>query len=159
MSIDGLLTLRDDVGRVLSQKSAELRKQLERLGEPEIKPRKRASLRGIKVAPKYRDPENPSNTWAGRGAVPRWMKERIKSGAKKEDFLIGASGISGRKKRVKTTTRKAKKSKTTPAKTKTRSGRRKQGRVKVKLPRTATRKRQPQSPQSASNTPTESASE
>jgi DNA-binding protein H-NS len=86
MSIDRLLTLRDDVGRFLSQKSAELRKQLERLGAPETKPVKRASLRGIRVAPKYRDPENPSNTWAGRGAVPRWMKERIKSGAKKEDF-------------------------------------------------------------------------
>ena len=161
MSIDGLLTLRDDVGRALSQKSAELREQLERL-DVGTKPAKRASRRGSKVPPKYRDPESPSNTWAGRGAMPRWMQERIRAGAKKEDFLIGASGTSGRKKRAKKTTRRAKKSKTTAAKTKTRSKRRKLTRVKTKLPRATTRKRQSaaQSPQSAStSTPTESGSE
>ena len=159
MSINGLLTLRDDLGHVLGQKGAELRKQLERLGELETKPAKRASRRGLKVAPKYRDPENPSNTWAGRGAVPRWMRERIRAGAKKEDFLIGASGTPGRKKRAKKTTRRGKRSKTTAAKTKTPSKSRKQARVKAKLPRTATRKRQAQSTQSASNsTPTESGS-
>ena len=26
-----------------------------------------------KVAPKYRDPKNPENTWTGRGRMPRWM--------------------------------------------------------------------------------------
>jgi DNA-binding protein H-NS len=161
MSIDGLLTLRDDVDRALSQKSTELRVQLERL-DVGAKPAKRATRRASKVPPKYRDPENPSNTWAGRGAVPRWMQERIRAGAKKEDFLIGASGTSGRKKRAKKTTRRAKKSKTTAAKTKTRSKRRKQTRVKAKLPRAATRKRQSaaRSPQSApTSTPTESGSE
>ena len=41
------------------------------------------------VAPKYRDPQNPQNTWAGRGRVPRWMVAATKGGkAKKEDFLI-----------------------------------------------------------------------
>ena len=24
------------------------------------------------VAPKYRDPKNPGNTWTGRGRMPRW---------------------------------------------------------------------------------------
>jgi DNA-binding protein H-NS len=41
------------------------------------------------VAPKYRDPKNPENTWAGRGRMPRWMVTATKgSKAKKEDFLI-----------------------------------------------------------------------
>jgi DNA-binding protein H-NS len=41
------------------------------------------------VAPKYRDPKNPSNTWTGRGRMPLWMVAATKSGkAKKEDFLI-----------------------------------------------------------------------
>ena len=41
------------------------------------------------VAPKYRDPQNPQNTWAGRGRMPRWMVAATKGGkAKKEDFLI-----------------------------------------------------------------------
>ena len=42
------------------------------------------------VAVKYRDPANPSNTWTGRGRMPRWMTAATKGGkAKKEDFLIG----------------------------------------------------------------------
>jgi DNA-binding protein H-NS len=41
------------------------------------------------VAPKYRDPKNPDNTWTGRGRMPRWMVAATKgSKAKKEDFLI-----------------------------------------------------------------------
>lgn len=41
------------------------------------------------VAPKYRDPKNPENTWTGRGRMPRWMAAATKGGkAKKEDFLI-----------------------------------------------------------------------
>ena len=41
------------------------------------------------VAPKYRDPKNPENTWTGRGRMPRWMAAATKSGkVKKEDFLI-----------------------------------------------------------------------
>ena len=42
-----------------------------------------------KVAGKYRDPNNASNTWTGRGRMPRWMTAVTKGGkAKKEDFLI-----------------------------------------------------------------------
>ena len=41
------------------------------------------------VTAKYRNPDNPAETWSGRGKPPRWMDERLKTGAKKEDFLIG----------------------------------------------------------------------
>jgi len=41
------------------------------------------------VAVKYRDPKNPSNTWTGRGRMPRWMVAATKGNkGKKEDFLI-----------------------------------------------------------------------
>jgi DNA-binding protein H-NS len=41
------------------------------------------------VAIKYRDPQNPGNTWTGRGRMPRWLVAAIKGGkAKKEDFLV-----------------------------------------------------------------------
>jgi len=40
------------------------------------------------VAVKYRDPQNPENTWTGRGRMPRWMAAATKGGkATKEDFL------------------------------------------------------------------------
>jgi DNA-binding protein H-NS len=42
------------------------------------------------VAPKYRDPNDPANTWSGRGRMPRWMVAATRGGkARKEDFLIG----------------------------------------------------------------------
>jgi DNA-binding protein H-NS len=41
------------------------------------------------VAVKYRDPNNPQNTWTGRGRMPRWMVAATRGNkAKREDFLI-----------------------------------------------------------------------
>ena len=41
------------------------------------------------VAVKYRDPQNPENTWTGRGRMPRWLAAATKGGkVKKDDFLI-----------------------------------------------------------------------
>jgi DNA-binding protein H-NS len=34
-----------------------------------------------KVAPKYRDPANPDNTWTGRGRMPKWVAELNEKGA------------------------------------------------------------------------------
>ena len=41
------------------------------------------------VAPKYRNPENPAETWAGRGLKPRWLTAGIKSGKKRTTFDFG----------------------------------------------------------------------
>ncbi|HEY0659798.1 MAG TPA: H-NS histone family protein [Lysobacter sp.] len=41
-----------------------------------------------KVAPKYRNPANSSETWAGRGQQPRWLAALTGSGRKLEEFLI-----------------------------------------------------------------------
>jgi DNA-binding protein H-NS len=51
----------------------------------------RKSTKGYKlgkVAPKYRNPDNPAETWAGRGQQPKWLASRIAQGRKLEDFLI-----------------------------------------------------------------------
>jgi DNA-binding protein H-NS len=46
------------------------------------------SLRGVKVAPKYRNPNDASETWTGRGVKPKWLKALTDAGRKVEDFLI-----------------------------------------------------------------------
>ncbi len=52
-------------------------------------PAKTAGRKLGKVAPKYRNPANPKETWTGRGKQPRWMAELTAKGSKKpEDFLI-----------------------------------------------------------------------
>ena len=51
----------------------------------------RKSTKGYKlgkVAPKYRNPLNTAETWAGRGQQPKWMATQIAGGRKLEDFLI-----------------------------------------------------------------------
>ena len=41
--------------------------------------------KGSKVAPKYRNPKDPSQTWTGRGRRPLWI---AKAGGDMERFLI-----------------------------------------------------------------------
>ena len=41
-----------------------------------------------KVAPKYRNPANTSETWTGRGKQPRWLAGYVAAGRKIDDFLI-----------------------------------------------------------------------
>jgi DNA-binding protein H-NS len=45
-----------------------------------------SSMKGRKVPPKYRSPSG--ETWAGRGAKPKWMVEALTKGKKVEDFSI-----------------------------------------------------------------------
>jgi DNA-binding protein H-NS len=99
MSVEALLQLRDDIGSVLSRKAGQLQTQLAALGDGGwITSTKKAvghprgsKMKGRKVAPKYRNPKNRSETWAGRGAMPRWMAAEIKKGKKPEDFAIAKS--------------------------------------------------------------------
>ena len=114
MSVEALLSLRDNVGRVLAERTGELRRQIQRLGGGSSS--SLASRSGGKIAAKYRDPDNAQNTWAGRGAIPRWMAEKIDDGAKREDFLIGAPGASTRKKRSAKKTSRGAKAKTSTRK-------------------------------------------
>src|SRR5262252_5086426 len=88
MTVDALLKLREDIGTVLGYKRQELETQLQRL-DGAAKRSSRRSLKGAKVAPKYRGPNG--ETWAGRGAMPRWLAQAIKEGKKREDFLIDKS--------------------------------------------------------------------
>lgn len=84
LSTEALIALRADVDKALSGKRVELERQLAQLGGEGGNGRR--SLKGRKVAPKYRDSEG--NTWAGRGARPRWLVAALKKGKKLENFLI-----------------------------------------------------------------------
>ena len=109
MSVEALLQLRDDIGSVLSRKAGQLQTQLAALGDGGwISSAKKAvgrprgsKMKGRKVAPKYRNPKNRSETWAGRGAMPRWMAAEIKKGKKREDFAISKSAAKAKRAPVK----------------------------------------------------------
>jgi DNA-binding protein H-NS len=99
MSLEALIELRDSITSTLSEQAADLQQRLAKLAGTDVgngrrrgRPpgRKRGStLKGRKVAAKYRSKKDPKLTWAGRGATPRWMREEMKAGKlKKEAFLI-----------------------------------------------------------------------
>jgi DNA-binding protein H-NS len=102
LDVDGLLALRGEIDKRLTEKRRDLEKQLSLLGaEARRGPRgagglragssrRTSAMKGRKVPPKYRGPGG--ETWAGRGAQPRWLAAALKEGKKLEDFLIEKSG-------------------------------------------------------------------
>jgi DNA-binding protein H-NS len=94
MPVDALIKLRDEVGAILSRKANELKGQLAQLNGSGKSSNGKAdgrgkSLKGRKVAPKYRSRKDSKLTWAGRGATPVWMRDEMKAGKLKKDaFLI-----------------------------------------------------------------------
>ena len=55
------------------------------------RPRKKISKARAKVAPKYAHPDNPEQTWTGRGRNPLWVSELLDSGKSLDDLLIDSS--------------------------------------------------------------------
>jgi DNA-binding protein H-NS len=85
MNVQALMNLRTQIDKRLAELRTELEKQLDALiGQPKRKAS--SGLRGRKVPPKYRS--RSGETWAGRGAKPRWLVAAMKKGRKMEDFLI-----------------------------------------------------------------------
>ena len=100
MTVEALMDLREQVDETLVKRRAEIEKQLAEMyavvGDTRAA-RRGSSLKGKKVPPKYRGPSG--ETWAGRGARPRWLVAAIKGGKKLDDFLIDKSARKRRKKR------------------------------------------------------------
>jgi DNA-binding protein H-NS len=100
MSVEALMDLREQIDETLVERRAELETQLARMGKAIAVVGVRGGrsvLKGRKVPPKYRS--RSGETWAGRGARPRWLVAAIKRGKKLDDFLIDKSARMGRRKR------------------------------------------------------------
>ena len=79
MTVEALMDLRKRVDETLRERRAELEKQLKAIvGGARVVRSGGSALRGRKVPPKYRGPAG--DTWAGRGARPRWLVAAIKRG-------------------------------------------------------------------------------
>jgi DNA-binding protein H-NS len=94
MSIDELWALHEDVGQLLNIKLETARRQLEeRLDSlkqkvapslTEARPRRPYP----KVLPKFQNPAEPAQTWAGRGKQPRWVSAMLETGTNINDLRI-----------------------------------------------------------------------
>ena len=87
MSTDDLWSLHVEVSQLLEQRikqeKLQLEERLKRLQTPVSRRRPYPP-----VSPKYRNPDQPSETWSGRGKQPRWLVAQLRSGRRIEDFSI-----------------------------------------------------------------------
>jgi DNA-binding protein H-NS len=110
MSIDEIWRLHQVVIRTLSVKLMSEKRALEkRLSQlrREGKSRQQSnavdwqSNKGLgkrrkypRVSPKYRNPNEPSETWSGRGKRPRWLAAALKAGHTIDEFAISNAELS-----------------------------------------------------------------
>ncbi|MCK1715421.1 H-NS histone family protein [Bradyrhizobium hipponense] len=93
LSLDELWKLHDEVtaklGDTMLAEKARLDERLRRIGMAhEVTRFERKRRQYPPVRPKYRNPKNPTETWSGRGRVPRWLEPQLRGGRKLDDFLI-----------------------------------------------------------------------
>lgn len=110
LSMDELWALHEEIGAMLSKRitaeKRELEARLARLNRSSISDssisdraitkhaarqngeRRPARRKYPPVLPKFENPSDPSETWAGRGKQPRWLVAQLKAGRKMNDFLI-----------------------------------------------------------------------
>jgi DNA-binding protein H-NS len=95
LSIDELWMLHEAIGATLAEKIATEKKVLEDrlrlLSKTHVE--QTVSASGHRrpyppVLPKFRNPDEPSETWAGRGKQPRWLRKQLRSGRRMDDFRI-----------------------------------------------------------------------
>lgn len=97
MALDELKKLRKDVDRAIQsyedRRKAEARARLEEMAREmgfsfsELSDGA-AGRKRDKGAPKYANPDNPSQTWSGRGRRPGWIAAAEAKGHSLDDMLI-----------------------------------------------------------------------
>jgi DNA-binding protein H-NS len=98
MAFDELLMVKGKIETEIELRSARERSRLiEAIGElRSVAAAKSATsrhsrphtLKGRKLPPRYRNPKNRKETWAGRGNRPRWLVAALKGGKKLEAFAV-----------------------------------------------------------------------
>lgn len=95
LSVDELWALHEKVSAKLADKLTHEKemleqrlKQLSRPGRPQTEVEKSPRRSYPVVLPKFRNPDHPAETWAGRGKQPKWLTKQLRSGKRMDDFRI-----------------------------------------------------------------------
>lgn len=104
MSVEEMWQLHEEISQLLSvrltsekreleKRLAQLRRETERghsetADEQLLKAAAQERRKYPRVLPKYQNPDQPSETWSGRGKRPRWLAAALKTGHTIEEFVI-----------------------------------------------------------------------
>jgi DNA-binding protein H-NS len=118
MSIDEMWQLHEEISQILTVRLASEKRELEKrlaqlryekdmpsaaLADGKLENVAGERRKYPRVFPKYQNPNEPSETWSGRGKQPRWLASALKTGRKIEEFVISgaeANRSSSRQRRV-----------------------------------------------------------
>ena len=92
MSVEELWRIREEISKLLEARMLAEKKILEqRLISLHHPTAGRLKVRRPypPVVPKFANPDEPSQVWAGRGKQPRWVTEKLAPGQALEDLSIG----------------------------------------------------------------------
>ena len=91
MSLDELWELREQLRAALSNKMLAEKRRIDQLlvrlndDVDEVRP---APRRYPPVPQRYGNPEDPSQTWSGRGKMPKWVEEQLRCGKTLRDLQL-----------------------------------------------------------------------
>ena len=96
MSLDELWKLHEEIVAELTDKitneNARLEERLRKIeAAGNVREQEHERRPYPKVLPKYRNPNDPAETWSGRGKQPRWLVAQLRAGKKLDDFRIDRS--------------------------------------------------------------------
>jgi len=114
MSVDEMWRLHEKFIEVLSERltteKRELELRLAKLRRDQALPRSKTNGEVTEphserrkvgpVSPKYRNPDDPSETWSGRGKRPRWLTAALSAGRTIEEFIISDAADSAGRQRA-----------------------------------------------------------
>lgn len=97
MSVDTLWHLHEELRVVLAAKMAERRQELDAsLHDLEqFSTLSKCAVAALRpnAGPVYRNPEQPSQIWSGRGLRPRWLVFQIAAGRSLDEFRVEPDSI------------------------------------------------------------------
>ena len=102
LPLEGLVKLRADVDRLIKQRQKEDKKNIfnrmlamaQAAGFASVEAfvasqgRSPRSDKGVRLPPKYRNPNNAQQTWSGKGRKPGWFVSHLANGGRVESLEI-----------------------------------------------------------------------
>ncbi len=78
----------DDIVKAMSAGGAVKAAKVARKG---TKPGTKSKMAGVKVPPKYRNPDDATQTWTGRGVAPKWAAQLRAAGQLDASLIASAT--------------------------------------------------------------------
>ena len=81
---EGKLAAIEEIKRMAQEKGLKLEELLTELGGSKLRPKREP----VAVAPRYRNPDNASQTWSGRGKRPLWLNAALQAGKTLDELRV-----------------------------------------------------------------------